>query len=114
MERNQGERPRILFDEIDTKIIKSLKKKKKGVMELVNELNIKHKNLKAHLDKLVKNKILFKEEVPKSRLILFSCNTNTIIKQEKGQIGNFKFKYDSKNKEKTYAEILLEIFDRQD
>jgi DNA-binding MarR family transcriptional regulator len=60
VKRNVGERARILFDDIDLKILRLLNNNSEhgynvfySVMDLADKLFLKHKNLKPHLDKLL-------------------------------------------------------------
>ena len=51
----KGKRAEVLFDSIDLQILKILNSAQLGigVLDLVQRLNLKHKNLKPHLDKLI-------------------------------------------------------------
>ena len=51
-------RSRILFDELDRKIINLVLKNKYAILELARKLNIKHSNLKKHLDRLRNNDLI--------------------------------------------------------
>lgn len=65
VKRNVGERARILFDDIDLKILRLLNHNSEhmpslfsSVMELADTLSLKHKNLKPHIDKLLRLKLV--------------------------------------------------------
>jgi len=85
MERRKvGERSRLLFDEIDFQIMEFLVRhsEKIGVLELGEKLgNLKHANLKKHLDRLEKAKLIKKTPVPKSRKLLISIDEKTYPKE---------------------------------
>lgn len=65
--RNVGERAEILFDSIDLQILEKLLTAQNvnnqpegyGILELANALDIKHKNLKPHIDKLKNLNLIF-------------------------------------------------------
>ncbi len=72
MKRGIGERARVLFDEIDLKILELLnhpspdyknnRDKRYGILEIAGKLDLKHKNLKPHIDKLLRLELIFPYE----------------------------------------------------
>jgi len=83
--RKVGERGNILFDTIDFEIAGILLREQPvAVLELAKKLgNMKHANLKKHLDKLEAEplKLITKKQVPKSRKILISLNEKIYTKE---------------------------------
>lgn len=64
VKRKVGERARILFDDIDLKILKLLDKSQGNniyysIEDLADKLSLKHKNLKPHVDKLLMLKLIY-------------------------------------------------------
>lgn len=66
--RKVGERAEILFDSIDLDILKTLNEARNryggyyeglGILDLAQKLNLKHKNLKPHIDKLLALDLIF-------------------------------------------------------
>lgn len=70
--RNIGQRASVLFDSIDLEILERLDKSNQGmgVLELATALKIKHKNLKPHIDKLRKLKLIFIYKHPTDNKVL--------------------------------------------
>ena len=56
--RKVGERAEILIDTIDLEILEYLNGAESGILELANYLNINHKNLKPHIEKLIRANLL--------------------------------------------------------
>lgn len=88
VDRKAGERAKILFDNIDLKIIKMLNGadygKGFGVLELADKLGLNHKNLKPHLDKLLHLGLIFifKDENGEAKLYTYIRNMETLTGQE--------------------------------
>lgn len=82
--RKVGEKSKTLFDFIDFEIAGILiREQPVSVLELAKKLgNMKHANLKRHLDKLEASplRLIKRENVPKSRKILISLNDKTYTK----------------------------------
>ena len=83
--RKVGERSDILFDKVDFEIAAILiKEQPVSVLELGEKLgNMKHANLKKHLDKLANPplRLIRREQVPKSRKILIYLNEKIYTKE---------------------------------
>ena len=83
--RKVGEKSRILFDTVDFEIAGILiREQPVAVLELAKKLgNIKHANLKKHLDKLeaAPLRLIIREQVPKSRKILIYLNEKIYTKK---------------------------------
>jgi DNA-binding MarR family transcriptional regulator len=81
--RKVGERGKVLFDTTDFLIANILARKQPiGVLDLAKEVgNMKHTNLKNHLDKLEKSQLIKREQVPKSSKILVSLNDKVYTKE---------------------------------
>ena len=83
--RRSGERSRVLFDFIDFEIIGILiREQPVAVLELAEKLgNMKHANLKKHLDKLESKplQLIKKVPVPKSRKLLIYLNDKIYTKE---------------------------------
>jgi DNA-binding MarR family transcriptional regulator len=97
VKRKVGERARILFDDIDLKILNLLNKNLENnpnvfysVLELADKLYLKHKNLKPHIDKLLMLELVSirKDSDGKTR-ILSEINTEHKIIEK-----NYKTKED--------------------
>lgn len=77
-------RGKLLLDNIDLKILEAIKKRNCGIMQLRKRLDIHHKNLKPHLDKLHKGKLIQKTPILKSKKIILSLpkskKINIIVK----------------------------------
>ena len=75
--RNVGERGRVLFDSIDLQILELLNGEKYfGVLELTKSLRIKHKNLKPHLEKLMKANLVWAMRPDEAgKFLLFAPST---------------------------------------
>lgn len=69
--RGVGERAKILIDSIDLEILEFLEGCEVviGVLDLANRLDIKHKNLKPHLEKLIRIGLIKTNEYQGSRKI---------------------------------------------
>jgi len=78
MKRKVGERAEVLIDTIDLEILRILEYTSYGVLELAEKLKIQHKNLKPHLEKLIK-----------SELIITSKTTASTNKKDIGKISLF-------------------------
>ena len=82
--RNVGERAKTYFDSIDLQILEKLDTAQNinntpegyGILELANALNIKHKNLKPHIDKLIKLKLIFAYKSNEGKLYLWTGRAN--------------------------------------
>lgn len=72
MKRKQGEKSGVLLTTIDLQIIKALKEKEMKILELADKLEIKHKNLKPHIDLLVGVGLINALPIKKSRGIKLS------------------------------------------
>lgn len=59
MKRKIGERAKILLDTIDQSILNKLSEKELGILELSREINISYKNLKPHINKLIKSHLIY-------------------------------------------------------
>jgi len=75
--RNVGQRAIVLLDSIDLEILEEIKKSYGvksynglGILELANALNIKHNNLKPHLDKLRYLNLIFAQKNYEGKVIL--------------------------------------------
>lgn len=90
VKRKVGQKSKILFDQTDIDIIKVLHKEQPiAVLELAKKLgNMKHANLKKHLDMLESNSmtLIKRENVPKSRKILVSLNEEIYTKERIGML----------------------------
>lgn len=105
VKRKVGERARILFDDIDLKILRLLNNNSEhgynvfyGIMELADKLFLKHKNLKPHIDKMIKLKLVS---------IVKDLDGKTIVLSEI----NDKYKPIKRNfkTEEDYIEALKEV-----
>ena len=65
--KKQGQRFRSLFDELDLKILYALFDKPQGVLSLTKELNVEHKTLKKHIDKLENYKFVYIEKLKQNK-----------------------------------------------
>lgn len=82
--RNVGERAETYFDSIDLQILEKLDTAQNinnqpngfGILELANALNIKHKNLKPHIDKLIKLELIFAYKSNEDKLYLWTGRAN--------------------------------------
>lgn len=83
--RKVGEKGNILFDTVDFEIAGILiREQPVAVLELAKKLgNMKHANLKKHLDKLeaAPLRLIKRKQVPKSRKILISLNEKIYTKE---------------------------------
>lgn len=69
--RKVGWKSKTSFDFIDMDIMSLLLREQPlAVLELGRKMNLPHNNLKRHLDKLLKSKLIKRVGVPKSRKIL--------------------------------------------
>ena len=97
--RRVGQRSTVLFDLIDFDIAGILiREQPVSVLELAKKLgNMKHANLKRHLDKLEAPplKLIKRVQVPKSRKILISLNDKIYTKE---RIKNLIQMFDSNKK----------------
>jgi len=85
MKKKAGERAKILFDDIDLKILNLLSRYESlGVLELVDKIQINHNSLKPHFDKLLSLKLIssYKNKEGKVRLSYSLGNTELIKKQK--------------------------------
>lgn len=73
-------RSKILLDELDMKIMKSLRNKPSGIMALKEEMGLRHPSLKAHLTRLHEANLIKRTPVPKSRKIMLSVPKRKGIK----------------------------------
>lgn len=83
--RKAGERSVVLFDATDLLILKALiTGGPTPIMELRKKIgNMKHANLKKHLDALeTQRELIKKTSVPKSRKILISLNEEKFTKEK--------------------------------
>lgn len=72
MKKKRSMRHKILLDQLDMNIMKRIKTKPQGIMELNEAMGMRHPKLKAHLDRLSASKLISKTRIPKSRKILLS------------------------------------------
>jgi len=80
--RKAGERSGIRFDNIDCQIAAILLKEQPlAILEFVDKLNIKHANLKNHLDRMERFGLIRREPVPKSRKVLIYLNEKIYTKE---------------------------------
>lgn len=95
--RKSGERSRILFDFVDFEIVGILiREQPVSVLKLAEKLgNMKHANLKKHLDKLEAKplQLIKRVPVPKSRKLLIYLNDKIYTKERVKMLLNF---FDSK------------------
>jgi len=88
--RNVGERAETYFDSIDLQILEKLNTAQNvngnpegfGILELANALNIKHKNLKPHIDKLRKLDLIFAYKNSDNKLYLWTGKANVFYHLE--------------------------------
>lgn len=84
IKRNTGERAETYFDSIDLQILEKLNYPKNinnspeglSVLELAETLKIKHKNLKPHIDKLLRLNLIFAYKDDKNKLRLMTGSAN--------------------------------------
>lgn len=110
--RSKGERAETYFDSIDLQILEKLDTAQNihnspegySVLDLVSSLKIKHKNLKPHIDKLLKLGLIFAYRDDENKLRLWTgkanmryifqddlsivCHNNEEIKKAKKQMEN--------------------------
>lgn len=79
--RKVGERARVLFDFIDLMIIKTINSSKEGlsVLELVDKLGLRHKNLKPHMDKLITLKLIKTYKDREGKAILSTASKDLVL-----------------------------------
>lgn len=76
MTGRKGERAKILFDSIDLEILKILTREELSVLELGEKLELNHKNLKPHLDKLLSLNFIFPYKTIHGKIRLISVIKN--------------------------------------
>lgn len=73
--RKQGWKSKFNFDEIDCYIMELIiKEQPLGILEIRGKLNLPHNNLKRHLDKLEKAKLIKREKQEKGNKVLVYLN----------------------------------------
>lgn len=98
VKRKRGWKSKYNFDEIDFIIMSSLLRKFPegyGVLELCGLLDLEHKNLKRHVDKLERSQLIKKEPVPKSSKIIIKLGdvyTKDVVENILKIIGDMKRK----------------------
>ncbi len=80
-------RAKVFLDSVDMEIMRKLKDKPVGIMELKEKIGMKHKNLKYHITRLHDRQLIIKKPVLKSRKVILS-----VSKKKKAQVVYRMFK----------------------
>ena len=118
VKRKVGERAEILLDSIDLEILKKIKSgygkygeyNGIGVLELANNLNIKHNSLKPHLDKLMFLNLVFSYKNSDNKVMLGVGMEN--IKELDECCFNSKKEYEEGIKEAEHQQALLNYLEK--
>lgn len=65
-------RSRVLFNKLDYEILRAIKKRPLPIMRLRDIVDVKHKNLKPRIDRLVELRLIKRAKVQETRINLLS------------------------------------------